>query len=347
VLLTKGDYPLPTPLLLAILAILLPLSVSAQTIETVARPIVFPTEKTATFQDDFGDARSGHLHEANDLMGPKMTPLYAAVSGRVRSINDPEESWGYAVTISDADGWTYHYLHINDDTPGTDDGNGGTEHAYAPGIFRGATVTKGQLIGWMGDSGNAENAGSHLHFEIRMPDGTAINPFASLTAALNRTAMYDFVPATVMVASPDINTDKGYLADPGVTPPCISGSLVKSSSTSAVYYCGADSKRHAFPNDRVYFTWYENFDDVTTISEQALAAIPLGKNVTYRPGVRMVKIESVPNVYAIDKNGMLRWIPSPSIATALYGKDWAKNVDDLSISFFTNYTEGEPVREVE
>lgn len=340
-------YPLPTTLLLAIIGLLsLPLSVRAQSAETVIRPIAFPTEKTITFQDDFGDARSGHLHEANDLMGPKMTPLYAAVSGRVRSINDPEESWGYAVTISDAEGWTYHYLHINNDTPGTDDGNGGTEHAYAPGIVRGARVTKGQLIGWMGDSGNAENVGSHLHFEIRL-DGEAINPYASLTAALNRTATYDFSPAVASSSSPDINTDKGYIADPNVTPPCTSGSLVKSTSTSAVYYCGADGKRHAFPNDRVYFTWYADFDDVTTISEQALAAIPLGKNVTYRPGVRMVKIESVPNVYAIDKGGTLRWITSPDAAAALYGKDWAKNVDDLSISFFTNYTEGLPVREVE
>ncbi|HTW96455.1 MAG TPA: peptidoglycan-binding protein, partial [Candidatus Methylomirabilis sp.] len=50
--------------------------------------------------------------------------------------------------------------------------------------YRGAPVRKGQLIGWMGDSGNAENVGSHLHFEIRRPDGTAIDPYQSLLAAL-------------------------------------------------------------------------------------------------------------------------------------------------------------------
>lgn len=152
------------------------------------REIYFPTEKTATFIDDFGDARSGgRSHEANDLMGKKMTPLYSAIDGRVRDLEIPEASWGYAITLEDADGYTYGYLHVNDDTPGTDDGKGGVDNAYAPFISRGAPVRKGQLIGWMGDSGNAENTGSHLHFEIRRLDHTAINPYQSLMAALGKT----------------------------------------------------------------------------------------------------------------------------------------------------------------
>jgi len=276
-----------------------------------------------------------------------MTPLYSAINGHVQHINDPEETWGYAVTLEDADGYTYHYLHINNDNPGTDDGNGGTQYAYAPGIERGATVTKGQLIGWMGDSGNAEKVGAHLHFEIRLPDHTAINPYASLMAALNHIPTFDFSPAVASSTSVDINTDKGYAAIDGTTPPCISGSLIRSASVSAVYYCGADGKRHAFPHERVYFTWYKDFSTVKTVTDEEMAAIPLGKNVTYRPGVKMVKIESVPNVYAIDKGGVLRWITSPSIAAALYGKDWAKQVDDLSIAFFGNYKMGEPVTQID
>ena len=54
----------------------------------------------------------------------------------------------------------------------------------------------------------------------------------------------------------------------------------------------------------------------------------------------MVKIESVPNVYAVDKGGVLRWITTPSAAATLYGKDWAKQVDDISIAFFGNYKMG-------
>lgn len=151
------------------------------------RDIFFPTEKTATFKDDFGDSRSGgRSHEANDLMGKKMTPLYSAVDGVVHELEIPEATWGYATVLEDSDGYTYHYLHMNNDTPGTDDGQGGVDNAYAPFTGRGSAVRKGQLIGWMGDSGNAENVGSHLHFEIRRPDRTAIDPYESLMAALGK-----------------------------------------------------------------------------------------------------------------------------------------------------------------
>jgi hypothetical protein len=147
------------------------------------RQIYFPTDKSVTFTDSFGDARSGHLHEGIDMMGAKMMPLYSAIDGLVHELEIPEASWGYAIVLEDADGYTYHYLHVNDDTPGTDDGLGGVDNAYAPFVGRGSSVRKGQLIGWMGDSGNAENVGAHLHFEIRRPDKTAIDPYASLVAA--------------------------------------------------------------------------------------------------------------------------------------------------------------------
>lgn len=308
------------------------------------RDIVFPTERTVTYTDNFGDARSGHSHEGIDMMGAHMTPLYAAVDGRVTMVVIPEASWGYAVVIEDADDYTYHYLHINNDTPGTDDGMGGVEYAYAPGIKRGAKVTKGQLIGWMGDSGNAENAGNHLHFEIRRPGGTAIDPYQSLLRAEGASVegSVNFDVEIAFDKSPTINADKNLQPQTG-TAPCTSGSLVKSASTTAVYYCGANGKRFVFPNDRVYFSWYDDFDDVVTITNEELAAIPLGGNVTYRPGSVMVKIESMPNVYAVDVNGTLRWVKSPSVAAMLYGEDWAKQVQDLSDAFFNSYSFGEEI----
>ncbi|MEN9557875.1 MAG: hypothetical protein RL141_244 [Candidatus Parcubacteria bacterium] len=302
------------------------------------RTITFPTETTVTFTEDFGDGRSGgRLHEGNDLMGRKMMPLYAAVDGTVRSINSPEETWGYAVTLRDSEGWTYHYLHINNDMPGTDDGAGGEVNAYAPGIARGVNVTKGQLIGWMGDSGNAESTAPHLHFEIRRPDGVAISPNASLRAALAGPGSYDAVAAAAV--SGDINTDR-KIAAATTSVPCVSGSLIKSPSTTAVYYCGADGKRYVFPHERVYFSWYADFNDVQTIDDTALAAAPLGGLVTYRPGSYLVKIESLPNVYAIEAGGVLRWVRSPEIAAALYGANWKKNVHDISDAFFGSYTMG-------
>ncbi|HYE22590.1 MAG TPA: M23 family metallopeptidase, partial [Verrucomicrobiae bacterium] len=148
------------------------------------RPIIFPVIGAVTYGDDFGDPRSGgaRQHEGNDLMGAKMMPLVAAIDGKLR-VTYPEASWGYSVTIEDKDGYTYHYLHMNNDSIGTDDGKGGGMNAYAIDIDDGNAVVAGQLIGWMGDSGNAETTRAHLHFEIRRPDRTPISPYNSLKAA--------------------------------------------------------------------------------------------------------------------------------------------------------------------
>ena len=109
---------------------------------------------------------------------------------------------------------------------------------------------------------------------------------------------------------------------------------------SAVYYIGTDGKRHAFPNDKVYFTWYTSFNGVQIMSTDQLASIPLGQNVTYKPGVKMVKFTTDPKVYAVAKNGVLRWIASESVAISLYGSNWNQNIDDISDAFFSNYQFG-------
>lgn len=305
------------------------------------RSLEFPVGGQVSFVDDFGDPRSGgRTHDGIDIMGKKMTPLLSVINGRVSRLNIPEESWGYAIVLRDSDRYTYHYLHVNNDTPGTDDGAGGVEFAYAPGIFEGATVTKGQLVGWMGDSGNAENVGSHLHFEIHQPDGTPINPYQSLLAA---THSGRFVPASETAASPSINADKALAVDPTQSVFCVSDWLIKAPSFKAVYYCGADGRRYVFPNDRVFKTWYKDFSTVQTISDAELASIPLGQNVTYKPGTKLVKITTDPKVYAVGRGGVLRWVTTPEIAAGLYGSAWAKNVEDIPDVFFTSYTVGEPI----
>ncbi len=107
---------------------------------------------------------------------------------------------------------------------------------------------------------------------------------------------------------------------------------------SAVYYVGADNKRHAFSNSKIFFTWYCDFSGVTTVSAQALAAIPLGKNIPYRPGLRMVKFTTDPKVYIVGSNGQLRGVASEGVATSLYGSLWNKQIDDISDAFYSDYT---------
>ncbi|MBI2099524.1 Ig-like domain-containing protein [Candidatus Uhrbacteria bacterium] len=117
------------------------------------------------------------------------------------------------------------------------------------------------------------------------------------------------------------------------------GDLLKSADNAAVYYYGADEKRHAFPNERVYKSWYADFSSVKTISAEDLASIALGKNVTYRPGVKMIKLQTVPKVYAVAKGAKLRWVQTEEVARALYGADWNKKIDDVSDALFTDYME--------
>lgn len=124
---------------------------------------------------------------------------------------------------------------------------------------------------------------------------------------------------------------------------CTSGALIKGSQ-AAVYYCGADGQRYVFPNEKTYFTWYPSFVTVQTITDAELASLTLGGVVTYRPGIKMIKLESVPKVYAVSHDGVLRWVTDASIASCLYGASWnVTSVDDLSIAFYPNYTVGSDI----
>lgn len=112
---------------------------------------------------------------------------------------------------------------------------------------------------------------------------------------------------------------------------------------SSVYYYGEGGKRYVFPNSAAYFTWYADFSSVKSIGAADMASLPLGGNVTYRPGLKMIKISSDPKVYAVSKGGVLRPIGSESVAAALYGADWNKKIDDVPDAFFVNYSIGAAV----
>lgn len=114
---------------------------------------------------------------------------------------------------------------------------------------------------------------------------------------------------------------------------------------TAVYYVGSDGKRYVFPTEKTYLTWYSDFSGVKEISATELASYMIGGNVTYRPGMRMIKIQSDPKVYAITKGGILKEIGSETVAKALYGATWNKQIDDLPDAFFINYKIGSKISE--
>lgn len=122
----------------------------------------------------------------------------------------------------------------------------------------------------------------------------------------------------------------------------VAGDLIKA-SLPAVYYYAADGKRYVFPNETTYKTWYQDFSGVKQVTDTELAAITIGGNVTFRPGVKLAKITTDPKVYAVDKGGILRWVTTAEVASALYGANWSSLIQDVSDAFFVNYNVGAPI----
>jgi hypothetical protein len=144
-----------------------------------AADYTFPIIGESSFSNDFNAPRADGPHHAIDIIADKHQKVVSRTDGLVTFVGYPEPSWGYAVFIRADNGYTYRYLHLNNDNPGTDDGNGGGYNAYGPDIVPGNRVVRGQLLGYVGDSGNAENTVPHLHFEAYDGD-KALNPYYGL-----------------------------------------------------------------------------------------------------------------------------------------------------------------------
>ncbi|MFH1621158.1 MAG: Ig-like domain-containing protein [Patescibacteria group bacterium] len=114
----------------------------------------------------------------------------------------------------------------------------------------------------------------------------------------------------------------------------------------AVYFIGKDSKRHAFPNSKIFFSWYEDFSSVSSVASGVMAEFPLGKNVGYRPGSKMVKFSTLNNVYVVSKNEGLRWVTTEAVAVGLYGDDWNTKIDDIPDTFYSDYNFGTDISDV-
>ena len=132
---------------------------------------------------------------------------------------------------------------------------------------------------------------------------------------------------------PNVNTNS-KITIPNI-PNTPTGSLLQGNG-SGVYFYGSDNKRYVFPDEKTFRTWYPNFNSVKSLSVSDLQIAPLAGNVTYRPGVRMLKITTDPKVYAVSKNGTLKWIKTEKIAETLYGPNWNTYIDDVVDSIFAS-----------
>lgn len=131
--------------------------------------------------DSWNDSPEGseRLHLGIDISAGRMTPLVAMTDSTVSVIRHSNEgAEGNMVILTDSAGWMYLYIHLNNDSPGTTDNSNQPEFAFAAGLEVGSAVGAGELIGYVGDSGNA--TGPHLHFAMKDPSGTYVNPYPVL-----------------------------------------------------------------------------------------------------------------------------------------------------------------------
>ncbi len=129
---------------------------------------VCPVDGAVSFTDTWGAPRSGgRTHKGVDMIAARGTPLVAIENGVISRMRNGGLG-GITLWIAGISGDSFYYAHLD---------------GYAPGLSRGQSVTAGELVGYVGNTGNARYTVPHLHFEYHPGGGSAINPYP-LTAGL-------------------------------------------------------------------------------------------------------------------------------------------------------------------
>ena len=154
-----GAVDLPTAIALGVLPDLATLG--------IPQISVFPSQGRCSFVDSWHEERSGgRAHIGVDIIGPKGLALYAVADGTITKMYGADSKLsGNALRLTIADGTYFFYAHLD---------------SFASGVTVGSVVRAGQIIGYMGSSGNAGI--SHLHFEVHPQGGEAVNPYPVIKA---------------------------------------------------------------------------------------------------------------------------------------------------------------------
>lgn len=121
-----------------------------------------PTYVDYSYRDEWSDK-----HKGTDIFADAGAPVVAVASGLARAQEDPKG--GHVIYLTSPDGWSYYYAHLT----------GRISELEAAGAD-GLQVTAGQVIGTVGNSGNAQNTSPHLHFQMWSPEAGTVDPFVYL-----------------------------------------------------------------------------------------------------------------------------------------------------------------------
>lgn len=136
--------------------------------------------KRSDMLNTFNQARDGHKHEATDILAPRNTPVLAVDDGTIVKLFWSRAGGRTIYQFDPSERFCYYYAHLD---------------GYAADLAEKDHVRKGQVIGYVGTTGNAAPDSPHLHFGITVigPEkkwwgGTAIDPYPLLSAAFERQA---------------------------------------------------------------------------------------------------------------------------------------------------------------
>jgi len=136
-----------------------------------SRRLLLPVEGVSpdSLTRQFSDARSGHKHEAIDILAPRNTPVRAVEDGTIARLFFSKAGGITVYQFDPSDTFCYYYAHLE---------------RYAEGLREGQRVSRGQVLGYVGTSGNAPKETPHLHFAIfrltddkRWWEGTPVDPY--------------------------------------------------------------------------------------------------------------------------------------------------------------------------
>ena len=130
---------------------------------------VFPIAGPHSYSDTFGAPRMfgtsyAHLHQGTDIFAASGTPLVAVERGVVIRMGS-DVLGGTKLWLVGASGTRYYYAHLS---------------GFAPDVVEGKVVSAGDVIGFVGNTGNAASTPAHLHFEVHPNGGPAVNPYPLL-----------------------------------------------------------------------------------------------------------------------------------------------------------------------
>ena len=132
----------------------------------------------ADLRDSFAEVHSGQPHEAIDILEPKGTPVRAVISGTVRKLFLSKPGGNTIYQFDELEAYCYYYAHLD---------------RYVEGLREGLRVERGDVIGFVGSTGNADPRAPHLHFAIfelgperHWWQGQALDPYPFLVAAVKR-----------------------------------------------------------------------------------------------------------------------------------------------------------------